>query len=127
MNEETKNTWARDDPAILILIAGGMFGEFFVFTNVSGFGISHPRSCCSSLVHGLVLWPIRYHSISVSYGMPRFSSSGSYFSDHYVVNTTLRTCHSRLINLQVLRQPCPPLSTLSLNAGRYGSRMGLRI
>jgi UNC-50 family len=27
MPEETKNTWARDDPAILILIAGGMLGE----------------------------------------------------------------------------------------------------
>jgi hypothetical protein len=26
MIEETKNTWARDDPAILILMAGGMFG-----------------------------------------------------------------------------------------------------
>jgi hypothetical protein len=30
-NEETKNTWARDDPAILILMAGGMFGESSVF------------------------------------------------------------------------------------------------
>jgi UNC-50 family len=27
-HEETKNTWARDDPAILILMAGGMFGKF---------------------------------------------------------------------------------------------------
>jgi UNC-50 family len=27
MPEETKNTWARDDPAILILIAGGMLGD----------------------------------------------------------------------------------------------------
>ena len=25
-HEETKNTWARDDPAILILMAGGMVG-----------------------------------------------------------------------------------------------------
>ena len=34
-NEETKNTWARDDPAILILIAGGMFGEIFAFPTVT--------------------------------------------------------------------------------------------
>ena len=27
MNKETKNTWARDDPAILILMAAGMFSE----------------------------------------------------------------------------------------------------
>jgi hypothetical protein len=29
-HEETKNTWARDDPAILILMAGGMFGMPFL-------------------------------------------------------------------------------------------------
>ena len=27
VHKETKNTWARDDPAILILIAGGMLGD----------------------------------------------------------------------------------------------------
>jgi hypothetical protein len=103
-----------------------MFGESF-FPTLSRFGASHACSCCSSLVRSLVLWPIWYHSIGVSYVIPRFSSSGSYFSDPSVVNTTLQTCHPRLITSQVLRQPYPPLSTLSLNAGRYGSRMGLRV
>jgi hypothetical protein len=98
MNEETKNTWARDDPAILILIAGGMFGEFFVFPTLSRFATSHAYSCGDSLVRFLVLWPIRYHPIGVSYGIPRFPSSGSYFSHPAVVRSTLRTCHARLIN-----------------------------
>jgi UNC-50 family len=31
---ETKNTWARDDPAILILIAGGMLGDSLAVTIV---------------------------------------------------------------------------------------------
>lgn len=61
------------------------------------FGTSHAFSCCSSLVRSMVLWPIQCHSIGVSYGLPRFSSSGSYFSDPSVVNITLRTRHPRLI------------------------------
>jgi len=93
MNEETKNTWARDDPAILILIAGGMFGEFFVFPTLSRFATSHAYSCGDSLVRFLVLWPIRYHPIGVSYGIPRFPSSGSYFSHPAVVRSAPPTCH----------------------------------
>ena len=35
-HEETKNTWARDDPAILILMAGGMVGvSSFVLLQLS--------------------------------------------------------------------------------------------
>jgi hypothetical protein len=105
-------------------MAGGMFGELFLLPH---FSTSHACSCCSSLVRSLVLWPIRCHSIGISYGIPRFSSRGSYFSDYSVVNTTLQTCHPRLINSQVLRQPYPPLPAFSLNAGRYSSRMGLRV
>jgi hypothetical protein len=93
--EETKNTWARDDPAILILMAGGMFGEFLVFSTLSRFSTSHARSCGHSLVSSLVLWPIRYHSIGVSYGIPRFPFRGRHSSHLAVVRSTSRTCHLR--------------------------------
>jgi hypothetical protein len=75
-----------------------MFGEFFVFPTLSHFATLHACSCGDSLVGFLVLWPIRYHSIGVSYGIPRFSSSGSYFSHPAVVRSTPRTCHLRLTN-----------------------------
>ena len=57
MNEETKNTWARDDPAILILIAGGIFGEFFFFPTL-------PRLLPHTLVAAALAW-----SVVWSYGL----------------------------------------------------------
>jgi hypothetical protein len=52
MNEETKNTWARDDPAILILMAGGMFGEFF-FSTLSRFV---PHTLVAAALAWSVVW-----------------------------------------------------------------------
>jgi hypothetical protein len=75
-----------------------MFGEFFAFPTLSCFGTSCACSCGHSLVRNLVLWPIRCHSTGVSYGIPRFPSSGSYFSHPAVVNKVYPTSLSSLID-----------------------------
>jgi hypothetical protein len=90
MNKETKNTWARDDPAILILMAGGMFGEilrapYSVFSSTS-----HTCSRGVSLVRGLVLWPLRRNATCVSHGIPGFASCGSCIRHLIVVKFTPR-------------------------------------
>ncbi|KAI0253358.1 UNC-50-like protein [Lactifluus subvellereus] len=38
-HKQTKNTWARDDPAILILIAGGMLGAAIAWSVVWSYGL----------------------------------------------------------------------------------------
>ncbi|KAF8500422.1 UNC-50-like protein [Russula emetica] len=38
-HKQTKNTWARDDPAILILIAGGMFAAALAWSVVWSYGL----------------------------------------------------------------------------------------
>ena len=51
-HEETKNTWARDDPAILILMAGGMFG-------VSSSALLQPSlSPSDSIVAAALAWSV---------------------------------------------------------------------
>ena len=58
MNKETKNTWARDDPAILILMAGGMFGEILRDPDSVFFSASH------TYVAAALAW-----SVAWSYGL----------------------------------------------------------
>jgi hypothetical protein len=77
MNKETKNTWARDDPAILILMAGGMFGKILRASDAVLFSTSYACSRRLSLVRSLVLWPIRRNATGVSHGIPGFTSCGS--------------------------------------------------
>lgn len=71
-HEETKNTWARDDPAILILMTGGMFGKFPRASDSVIFSTSHDCSRGHCLVRSLVLWPIRCHSTGIFHGISGF-------------------------------------------------------
>jgi len=53
-NVETKNTWARDDPAILILLSACLCGECDVNTKVASFP-DDSLSCGFGLVGGILL------------------------------------------------------------------------
>ena len=55
VNKETKNTWARDDPAILILMAGGMFGEILRAPD-SVFFFSAPHIHVAAALAWSVVW-----------------------------------------------------------------------
>jgi hypothetical protein len=99
MNKETKNTWARDDPAILILMAGGMFGEILRAPDSVSFNTSHTCSRRLGLVRGLVLWPLRRNATCVSHGVPGFTSCGSCIGHLVVVRFILQSSDPPLTNL----------------------------
>jgi hypothetical protein len=74
-NTETKNTWARDDPAILLLIAACLFGAFD-FSVMGHDLIKHVSlaSCRYSLVDGIFVFSLGSYSVSCSYDNTRLSA-----------------------------------------------------
>ena len=89
---ETKNTWARDDPAILILIAAcltGMYQAFKPLLYVLIWQVS-VRGC---LVSRIFVWPTTGHTTSPPDDLPRLSIGWYSCSDYSVVCLYLNQMH----------------------------------
>lgn len=101
-NIETKNTWARDDPAILILLSACLCGEWGVNIPMA----SCPDdllSCGRGLVGGVFLQFSRLSQTCTTHDIARFPSRGHGCSHHILVSSFLhgmratlsRTCSGR--------------------------------
>lgn len=88
---ETKNTWARDDPAILILIAGCLCGTSQLIIPSSSI-VQAGHSISHSMVRGILIFATTSREASTLYDSARFSASWSRHSDNPLV------CHDHVFS-----------------------------
>lgn len=89
---ETKNTWARDDPAILVLIGACLVGSWSVSNVKCICFISRFYSVCYRMVHSMVLFAMGSHPVRSLHDLPRLSPCRCSRCDYHLV----RFCPLRL-------------------------------
>lgn len=123
---ETKNTWARDDPAILILLSACLCGGWDVNTAIA----SCPEdlfSCSCGLVRGIFLRFSGLLQTRTAHDPAGFSSRGYDRSHNILVSPSQYDRPVELNIVQGVLEQRPSRPSVPLDCGRLQSRVGIRI